>query len=66
MSFLLVFVAFLTIRRIRLITPSAVMGSVAGCAAFLILYEKFGTGKEGYIQMGLTLLFLFIQARSSR
>ena len=61
MSFLLVFVAFLTIRRIRLITPSAVMGSVAGCAAFLILYEKFGTGKEGYIQMGLTLLFLFIQ-----
>ena len=61
MSFLLVFVAFLTIRRIRLITPSAVMGSVAGCAAFLILYEKFGTGKEGYVQMGLTLLFLFIQ-----
>ena len=61
MSFLLVFVAFLTIRRIRLITPSAVMGSVAGCAAFLVLYEKFGTGKEGYVQMGLTLLFLFIQ-----
>lgn len=61
MSFLLVFVGFLTIRRIRMITPGAVMGSVAGCAAFLLLYEKFGTGKEGYIQMGLTLLFLFIQ-----
>ena len=61
MSFLLVFVGFLTIRRIRLISPGAVMGSVAGCAAFLLLYEKFGTGKEGYIQIGLTLLFLFIQ-----
>lgn len=61
MSFLLVFLAFLTVRRIRLVTPGAVMGSVAGCAAFLILYEKFGSGKEGYIQMGLTLLFLFIQ-----
>ena len=61
MSFLLVFVAFLTMRRIRLVTPGAVMGSVAGCAAFLILYEEFGSGKEGYIQLGLTLLFLFIQ-----
>jgi len=61
MSFLLVFVGFLTIRRIRLITPGAVMGSVAGCAAFLLFYEKFGTGKEGYVQIGLTLLFLFIQ-----
>ena len=61
MSFLLVFLAFLTMRRIRLLTPGAVMGSVAGCAAFLVLYEKFGSGNEGYIQIGLTLLFLFIQ-----
>ena len=61
MSFLLVFVGFLTIRRIRLVSHGAVMGSVAGCAVFLLLFEKFGTGKEGYVQIGLTLLFLFIQ-----
>jgi uncharacterized membrane protein YfhO len=61
MSFLLVFVAFLTIRRIRSLGVKYVTGSVLSMAAFLVLYEKFGTGNEGYLQIGTTLLFLIIQ-----
>ena len=61
MSFLLVFVGFLTIRRIRSLGTKYVTGSVLSSAAFLILYEKFGTGNDGYLQIGLTLLFLIIQ-----
>ncbi len=61
MSFLLVFVGFLTIRRIRSLGSKYVTGAVLCSAAFLILYEKFGTGNEGYIQIGETLLFLIIQ-----
>lgn len=61
MSFLLVFIGFLTIRRIRSLGSKYVAGTVMSAAAFLILFEKFGTGNEGYIQIGLTLLFLIIQ-----
>ena len=61
MSFLLVFVGFLTIRRIRALGAKYVTGAVLSSAAFLVLFEKFGTGNEGYIQIGATLLFLIIQ-----
>ena len=61
MSFLLVFVAFLTIRRIRSLGVGAVMTSVAAWFAFLVLYEKYGKGNESYIQIGCTLLFIIIQ-----
>ncbi len=61
MSFLLVFVAFLTIRRIRSLGPKYITGAVLSSAAFLILFEKFGSGNEGYIQIGATLLFLIVQ-----
>jgi len=66
MSFLLVFVAHLTVRRLKTINPGAVMGSVAGCIIFLVLYEKFGEGNEGYKQIGLTLLFLIVQGAALR
>ena len=66
MSFLLVFVAFLTIRRIRSLSVGTVMASVASWTAFLILYEKFGKGNESYIQIGATLLFLIIQGAALR
>ena len=66
MSFLLVFVAFLTIRRIRSLNLGTIMGSVAAWGAFLVLYEKFGKGKEGYIQIGAMLLFLIIQGAALR
>ena len=61
MSFLLVFVGFLTIRRIRSLGSKYITGVVLCSVAFLILYEKFGAGNEGYIQIGTTLLFLIIQ-----
>ena len=61
MSFLLVFVGFLTIRRIRSLGSKYITGAVLSSAAFLILFEKFGSGNEGYIQIGTTLLFLIIQ-----
>ena len=61
MSFLLVFVGFLTIRRIRSLGAKYITGAVLSSAAFLILFEKFGTGNEGYIQIGTTLLFLIVQ-----
>ena len=61
MSFLLVFIGFLTIRRIRALGSKYVTGAVLGAAVFLIFYEKFGTGNESYIQIGGTLLFLIIQ-----
>ena len=61
MSFLLVFVGFLTIRRIRSLGAKYITGAVLSSAAFLILFEKFGSGNEGYIQIGSTLLFIIIQ-----
>ncbi len=61
MSFLLVFVGFLTIRRIRSLGAKYITGTVMSSAAFLILYEKFGTGNEGYLQIGVTLAFLIVQ-----
>ena len=61
MSFLLVFVGFLTIRRIRSLGAKYITGAVLSSAAFLILFEKFGSGNEGYLQIGVTLLFLIVQ-----
>jgi len=61
MSFLLVFIGFLTIRRIRSLGSKYITGAVLSSAAFLVLFEKFGTGNEGYLQIGSTLLFLIIQ-----
>ena len=61
MSFLLVFIGFLTIRRIRALGAKYVTGAVLSSAVFLIFYEKFGSGNESYIQIGGSLLFLIIQ-----
>lgn len=62
MCFVLVFMGFLTVRRIRSISPVYVMASVAGWASYLILYEKFDAADaETYIPIGVTLLFLFVQ-----
>ncbi|MCR4775536.1 MAG: YfhO family protein [Saccharofermentans sp.] len=66
MSFLLVFIAFLTIRRIRSLHLGYVMGSVAAWFGFLVLYEKFGKGNESYIQIGCTLLFIIVQGAALR
>lgn len=61
MSFILVFMGFLTIRRLRSLPQSALPGALGAAFLFLVLFEKFGEGNEGYIQIGTTLLFLIVQ-----
>ncbi len=62
MSFIVVIIAFMTIRVLKTFTPSQLSAVCVGAGIFLVLYEKFGTGNEGYQQIGLSLLFLIIQS----
>lgn len=62
MSFLVVIMAFMTIRVLKTFTPGQLSAVCVGAGVFLLLYEKFGSGNEGYQQIGLTLLFLVIQS----
>ena len=62
MSFLVVIIAFMTIRVLKTFTPSQLAAVCVGAGVVLLLYEKFGTGNEGYQQIGLSLLFLIIQS----
>ncbi|MCQ2515997.1 MAG: YfhO family protein [Saccharofermentans sp.] len=62
MSFILVIIAYMTIRVLKSFSKEQITSVCVGAGFFLILYEKFGTGEEGYIQIGLTLLFLIIQS----
>jgi len=61
MSFLLVLIAFMTIRNLKKFTTGQLASVSIGAGIFLLLYEKFGTGTEGYRQIALSLLFLFVQ-----
>lgn len=61
MSFLLVYMAFVTIRAIRCYSAGQISGVLAGALVFVVLYEKFGSGNETYIQIGLSFLFILIQ-----
>ena len=62
MSFIVIIIAFMTIRVLKTFTPGQLAAVCVGAGAFLMLYEKFGTGNEGYQQIGLSLLFLIIQS----
>ncbi|MBP3811097.1 MAG: YfhO family protein [Clostridiales bacterium] len=62
MSFIAVIIAFMTIRVLKTFTPAQLSAVCVGAGVFLMLYEKFGTGEEGYQQIGLSLLFLIIQS----
>ena len=62
MSFVVVIIAFMTIRVLKTFTPGQLSAVCVGAGVFLLLYEKFGTGNEGYQQIGLSLLFLIIQS----
>ena len=62
MSFVVVIIAFMTIRCLRTYTSGQLSAVCAGAGIFLLLYEKFGTGSEGYQQIGLSLLFILIQS----
>ena len=61
MSFVLVTMAFITIRCLKSFEKRTLSGVIIGAIAFLILYEKFGAGNEGYQQIGLSLLFVVVQ-----
>lgn len=62
MSFLIVIIGFMTIRVLKTFTVGQISSVCVGAGVFLVLYEKFGTGNEGYQQIGLSLLFLIIQS----
>ena len=61
MCFILVSAAFMVIRVLKSYTVNQIVGVAAGAGIFLVLYEKFGAGNEGYQQISLTLLFVIIQ-----
>ena len=62
LSFLVVLIAFMTIRVLKTFTPGQIASVCVSAGVFLLLYEKFGTGNEGYQQIGLSVLFLIIQS----
>lgn len=61
MSFLVVYVGLKSIRVLKSFTTSQVSAVFIGGAVFVILFEKFGSGNEGYIQILLSLLFVLIE-----
>ena len=62
MSFLVIIIAFMTIRVLKTFTSGQLAAVCVGAGVFLMLYEKFGSGNEGYQQIGLSLLFLIVQS----
>ncbi len=61
LSFVLVLMAYMTIRSLKQFSIQAITAVICGAGCFVVLYEKFGEGKESYQQIGLTLLFIIIQ-----
>lgn len=61
MSFVMVFMAFMTIRIIRQYQLGTISAVVGGVLAYIILFEKFGGGNEGYIQIALSVIFVALQ-----
>lgn len=61
LSFVLVYMAHMAIRSLKQYSKGAITGTVIGAGVFVVLFEKFGEGNEGYQQIGLTLLFIIIQ-----
>jgi len=58
MSFILVIMAYKVLRNLKSFTIHEISASVVSVLAFIILYEKFGTGKETILQMALTAVFV--------
>lgn len=60
MSFLVVVIAMKAIRNLRSFKSETLVLVFTCAAAFLVLYEKLGTGNESYIQVWLSFIFLLI------
>lgn len=61
MSFLVVFIGIKAIRVLKSYSPGQISAVFIGGGVFIILFEKFGTGNEGYIQILMSLLFVIIE-----
>ena len=61
MSFLVITVGFKTIRNLKSFSLGQITAAFVGAGVFLILFEKLGTGKEGYIQVLVSVLFIILE-----
>lgn len=58
LSFLLVIMAYRVLRNLKTFTMGEVTGILLALFGYMVLYEKIGDGQEGYMALGLSLLFL--------
>ena len=59
-SFLIVIMGYKVLRNLKTFSKKELMIPCLSMIAYLILYEKIGEGQEGYLAIGLSLLFLII------
>lgn len=60
MCFLVVVVAYKTIRNLKSFSLGQISAVFIGAGVYLILFEKFGDGEEGYVQILISLLFIIV------
>lgn len=59
-SFLVVIMGYKVLRNLKSFTKGELLVPCLSMIAFLILYEKIGEGQEGYIAMGISIVFIII------
>jgi len=59
-SFLVVIMGYKVLRNLKSFTKGELLVPCMSMIAFLILYEKIGEGQEGYIAMGISIVFVII------
>lgn len=62
MSFLVIYIGFITIRNLKTFSVRNISAVFIGAGIFLILFEKFGSGKETYVQILITMVFIIVEA----
>ena len=60
-SFLVIFLGYKAIRVLKSFSPAKISALFIGAGIFLVLFEKFGEGNEGYIQVLITLGFVIVE-----
>lgn len=66
MSFVVIFIGYKTIRVLKSFTLGQLSATFIGGGVFLILFEKFGSGNETYIQILISMLFVIIEGVALR
>ncbi|MBR2749768.1 MAG: YfhO family protein [Clostridiales bacterium] len=59
-SFLVVIMGYKVLRNLKSFSKGELMVPCLSMIAFLILYEKIGEGQEGYIAMGISIVFIIV------